>query len=455
MSLDINWVESLVNIGEALVVALVTSGLALFFTKKYFKQITFANKMKKYGFSTSVTTNDISSKEYKMIFEKATTIRIMYVSANSFFKNRERIRQITHALERGAEVKILLARKDNVFLKDIVNLEVEAGNRACNTRIDSETDHVHDILSKIQREVPGAKLEVRYYSTEYRLPMTIAEFSDKKSDYAMSWLNITLPPYKSSKKFLLRGREDFDFDHTDDGNLVLMMMKHFDSVWELSKRWEETAPIYWQKKYTEAVQNRRRAEESRRILIQASAQHPLKDGLYPDAEFEKRLRMAADLYKTYTNDAEQVKIYVPGSRHKTEKQEDHISLSDAGKTFLIQIGIPENDIYGDDMNTLYKGEYGVYNSADECYVSSQIYKNGGFDRLCCVCSPLQTVKNMLYFTENGVMPEIYAVPCAQQFHNPYVESAEILPDILHYDHSWQGESSFYGGQSRRERKPET
>ena len=54
------------------------SGLALFFTKKYFKQITFANKMKKYGFSTSVTTNDISSKEYKMIFEKATTIRIMY-----------------------------------------------------------------------------------------------------------------------------------------------------------------------------------------------------------------------------------------------------------------------------------------------------------------------------------------------------------------------------------------
>lgn len=58
MSLDINWVESLVNIGEALVVALVTSGLALFFTKKYFKQITFANKMKKYGFSTSVTTND-------------------------------------------------------------------------------------------------------------------------------------------------------------------------------------------------------------------------------------------------------------------------------------------------------------------------------------------------------------------------------------------------------------
>ena len=80
MSLDINWVESLVNIGEALVVALVTSGLALFFTKKYFKQITFANKMKKYGFSTSVTTNDISSKEYKMIFEKATTIRIMYVS---------------------------------------------------------------------------------------------------------------------------------------------------------------------------------------------------------------------------------------------------------------------------------------------------------------------------------------------------------------------------------------
>ena len=117
MIFNINWTESLINICEGLIIALITSGIAIFFTKKYFKQISFANKMKKYGFSTSVTTNDISSREYKMIFDKADYIRIMYVSANSFFKNRERIRQIEHALERGAKIKILLAKKDNIFLK--------------------------------------------------------------------------------------------------------------------------------------------------------------------------------------------------------------------------------------------------------------------------------------------------------------------------------------------------
>lgn len=453
MIFNINWTESLINICEGLIIALITSGIAIFFTKKYFKQISFANKMKKYGFSTSVTTNDISSREYKMIFDKADYIRIMYVSANSFFKNRERIRQIEHALERGAKIKILLARKDNVFLKDIVNLEVEAGNRTPGSNIDDETDNVHKILSIIQKKSFGSNLEVRYYSSEYRLPMTIAEFSDKNSDYALSWLNITLPPYKSGKKFLLRGREEFNFDHADDGNLVLMMIKHFDTVWDLSKQWEDTAPIYWQRKYNSSMQNRKSTEDCRRVLIQASAQHPLKKGLYPDTEFEKRLEKSAELYKKFKNDGKEVKIYVPGSRHKTECQEDLVSLSASGKDFLVQIGMPENDILGEEMNYLYKNHQGVYNSADECYVSSQIYKNGDFDKLCCVCSPLQALKDTLYFIENDIVPDIYTVTCENQFHNPYIESAVILPDILHYDHSWQSNDSFYGNKSRNERRP--
>lgn len=453
MNLNIDWIDALVNICVGLIVALITSGIAILFTKKYFKQISFANKMKKYGFSTTVTTNDISSREYKMIFEKADRIRIMYVSANGFFKNPERIRQIEHALERGAKVQVLLARKDNVFLNDIVNLEVEAGNRSPETNIDSETDNVHKILSGIQKKSFGSNLEVRYYSSEYRMPMTIAEFSGKDNDYALSWLNITLPPYKSGKKFLLRGREEFDFDHSDDGNLVLMMIKHFDSVWELSKQWEDTASVYWQEKYNFALQNIKSTEECQRVLIQASAQHPLKNGLFPGKEFEKRLKLAISLYRKLKDEGKQVSIYVPGSLHKTADEEDRISLSASGKAFLLQNGIPEIDILGDDENVLYKGDNGVYNSADECFVSSKIYKNGGFDRLYCVCSPLQAVKDTLFFIENGIVPQIYAVPYENQFHNPYVEAAQILPDILHYDHSWQTENSFYGNKSRKERKP--
>ena len=453
MHFNFDWTQSLVSICEGLIVALITSGIAILFTKKYFKQILFANKMKKYGFSTSVTTNDISSREYKMMFEKASSIRIMYVSANGFFKNPQHIRQIEQALARGTNIKILLARKNNVFLKDIVNLEVDSANRSPESSIDEETDRVHEILSKMQEKSFGANLEVRYYSSEYRLPMTIAEFPGKKSDYALSWLNITLPPYKSEKKFLLRGREEFDYDDADDGNLVLMMIKHFDSVWERSKCWEDTAPVYWQNKYEAAMQNMRPAADCHRILIQASAQHPLKEGRYPASEFEKRLRRAAALYAQSIGEGKEVKIYVPGSRHKTETQEDQVSLSQAGKTFLTQLGVPACDIFGDEMNEQYKKESGVYNSADECFVSAEIYKNGNFDKLYCVCSPLQALKDTLYFLENGIAPEILTVSDTKQFHNPYVESAEILPDILHYDHSWQGENSFYGKKSRKERRP--
>ncbi len=232
-----------------------------------------------------------------------------------------------------------------------------------------------------------------------------------------------------------------------------MIIKHFDSVWEQSKPWEETAPVYWQKKYSDALR-KNPGNEPKKILLQISAQHPLKNGVEPDEEFEGRLKTAIALYTRWAKEGKQVTLYVPGSRHKTENGEDNIPLSDAGKNFLLQQGIPPADILGEETNQLYKGTDGVYNSADECYVSSQIYKNGHYDRLCCICSPLQTVKNSLYFIENGVLPSIYAVPSEQPFHEPYEESAVILPEILYYDHSWQGKTSCYGNRSRKERRPE-
>lgn len=101
------------------------------------------------------------------------------------------------------------------------------------------------------------------------------------------------------------------------------------------------------------------------------------------------------------------------------------------------------------LNRRYKDKAEVYDSAGKCYVSSRIFKDGAFDTLYCVCGP--QVKNTLFFIENGIMPGIYAVPCGRQFHTPYFESAVVLLDVLHNDHSWQGNNSFFGNQSRWER----
>ena len=133
--------------------------------------------------------------------------------------------------------------------------------------------------------------------------------------------------------------------------------------------------------------------------------------------------------------------------------EDKISLSSAGKGYLTEKGIPASDIIADEANDRFKGSLGVYNSADECYVSSQLYKNGEFDRVCCVCSPIQTLKNTLFFCENGILPDVYGIPCDDQFHSPYYEASHVLPEILHYDHSWQGSDSENAKLSRKERMP--
>ena len=453
MFLEISVLESIVNICEGLIIAIITATVGYFFTKKYFSQIAFAKKMKNYGFLSSVTTNDIKDREYRRIFDEASLIRIIYVSGRGFFEDPEHIRGIKRALDRGAEVRILVARKDNVFLRDIVDLEVNSGIRKAGTNIDSETDEVHSKLSQILKDMPGSRLQVKYYSSEYRLPMIIAEFKDKKQDYALSWLYITLPPYKSQTKFLLRGQEDFDSDDIGEGNLVLMMIKHFDSVWESAKFWEESAPIYWDERYKEAKKNRVSSDQVKRILIQVSAQHPLRCGCLPNAEFTARLDFAIGLYNKYKEEGKQVKLYIPGSRHMDKGIEDKISLSSAGKGYLTEKGIPASDIIADEANDRFKGSLGVYNSADECYVSSQLYKNGEFDRVCCVCSPIQTLKNTLFFCENGILPDVYGIPCDDQFHSPYYEASHVLPEILHYDHSWQGSDSENAKLSRKERMP--
>lgn len=62
-------------------------------------------------------------------------------------------------------------------------------------------------------------------------------------------------------------------------------------------------------------------------------------------------------------------------------------------------GIPEENIFGEDMNYKYKGNLGVYNSADECYVASEIYKNGRYADLYSICSPNQMLRKQLFYTQ--------------------------------------------------------
>jgi hypothetical protein len=71
-------------------------------------------------------------------------------------------------------------------------------------------------------------MDIRFFSTEYRLPYVIAHYPDGSEK---AWLTMTLPPYKSTKSFVLRGRLDKDAVYSSEVNFVEMMETNFDTIW--------------------------------------------------------------------------------------------------------------------------------------------------------------------------------------------------------------------------------
>jgi len=192
---------------------------------------------------------------------------------------------------------------------------------------------------------------------------------------------------------------------------------------------------------------------SNKTLIEVAAQHPLVDGLYPNEEFAKRLDKAIELYNIELQNNREIEIYVPGSLHMYNGVADKISLSEAGKNYLIKKGISKEIIRGTDINNKYKGNFGCYNSADECYVAAQYFKDNDFGKLISVCSPAQMYRKTLFYIQFGVYPMNYSVPTENSFHNYIKEMFCEIPCVLLEDHTWQGLKSKHAVNMRKERNP--
>ncbi|MGB8507725.1 MAG: hypothetical protein WCD76_04925 [Pyrinomonadaceae bacterium] len=226
-----------------------------------------------------------------------------------------------------------------------------------------------------------------------------------------------------------------------------------------SRRWWEIGSeqdrVYWDGKYAAAIAFMESRQSISSILIEVAAQHPLIDGKYPNEEFSKRLLLAVKLYTQEIEAGNTVEIYVPGSVHMFEGKLDTLSLSKAGGDFLIQQGVPPHVIRGDDLNKKYKGEEGVYNSADECFVAAGHFKDGQFGHLYSVLSPVQLLRKTLHYLEFGVLPLNHTAPSLKMFHNYIGEIFEAIPYVLFADHSLQGADSIRSKELRRSRKPKT
>ena len=214
---------------------------------------------------------------------------------------------------------------------------------------------------------------------------------------------------------------------------------------------KEEAKEYWYEKQSLAQQTMVSRRGCHGILIECASK-VLEDGLHPDFEFRARLNRTIDLYHKLCQENEVVHIYVPGSLHKENGISDQCTLSTAGRRFLIERGIPDRIILGDRENEQYKGNEGVLNSADECFVASKIFHAGAYRELHCVCSPIQVTRKWFYYLEFGLVPLIHSVPVVNSDVMDIVtEQLRGTENVIFNDHNAQSHDSEVWINSRKER----
>lgn len=214
---------------------------------------------------------------------------------------------------------------------------------------------------------------------------------------------------------------------------------------------KEEAKEYWYEKQRLAQQAMEGHRECNGILIECASK-VLEDGLHPDSEFRARLDRTIELYHKLCQENEVVHIYVPGSLHKENGVSDQCTLSTAGRRYLIERGIPDVIILGDRENEQYKGNEGVLNSADECFVASRIFFDGKYRELHCVCSPIQVTRKWFYYLEFGLVPLIHSVPVVDSDVMDIVtEQLRGTENVIYNDHNAQSHDSEVWINSRRER----
>jgi hypothetical protein len=211
---------------------------------------------------------------------------------------------------------------------------------------------------------------------------------------------------------------------------------------------------FWESKYDAALRYMSRPERSlHRGLIEVASQHPLARGREPDDEFKARLHLSIQLFRQRVAAGDEVEIYVPGSRHREGLVVDEISLSQAGKEYLIRLGIPQTSIRGEDLNEKYRGEAGVYGSADECYVTASYYRDGNFGTLLSVLSPAQVMRKALHYVAFGVLPLLHTAPVLPMHHNFIDEAFDSIPRVLFDDAYLEPSESAWARELRNERRP--
>ena len=412
--------------------------------------------------NTSLPLAELCSKisDCKELFIAATTGANLINALSSEF--------IPSALAKGNTLTVLLPNRYSAYVSDVAEVEspdnAEAHRERFSREFDSVIYNLKNCLKRAQQISPDGcgEIYIGCSNNLIRQTITLAVWEDR----LWGWLSMTIPPKRT-----VDGTPSLEFSGgLDELSFGRLIYEHILAIRDFSVRKHmnyalsqhedfhdfalenEGAEAYWRELYQTAKLNSG-SRDGEKDLIEVAAQHPLKTNGQPGKEFAKRLDCAAELYRRLSREGREVKIYVPGSTHCYKGKADPCSLSASGVKYLLAAGIPEADLLGENENLLYKGDAGVYNTADECYVASRLFFDEEFSRLHCVCSANQIARKKLFYIAFGVIPFYHTVSTENMAHDDIFELFHSVPEIIAGDHTWQGADSVQGNRTRRERDP--
>ena len=405
--------------------------------------------------------------------KKAKKIKVLTTTGAGFFRKynvNDYVNNPLHcALKNGCEIEILLGNPSGALFCDVEYLEKR--NRGS---LNNEFSLVISELNNLALQADGEECgTIKVGNVDVSLRQTVILIYDES---IWGWATVTLPPARCNAQSLsleLKDVGSMSLIHKYENyfNAIWDKAKDNDEIWDLKVgakecfRYEgEFALTKWSEKQNEAKDNMIAAEStnSKCLLIECAAQHPLNSDGTPGDEFKTRLNRAIQIYKEYCEAGWRVNIYVPGSLHQIKNKQgayvvDPLPLCESGKNYLINNGVDARDILGQEANDRYKGNAGVYCSADECYVSSKLFLDGNYQRFMVICSPAQAMRKTLYYLLFSTMPIVYTeVPQTHHiatFHNYVYEAIKSIPAIIESMDDMQGENCYEAIKMRKDRNP--
>jgi hypothetical protein len=188
----------------------------------------------KYGLLDVFSQKDNTQKSNKKLSKKirnAKKIDILYTTGAGFF-GAFKTEFISALKENGADIRVLIGAKNQLFLKDVSDIE----GRPPVDDINLEVEKVIGTIAEIRKAagVDDTRIKLEHFSTEFRTSMILIDSGEKK------WgkLTLTLPPLKAadSISFYIGGGK-LSYNKNSD-NIYEQCKDHFNKLWDyiLEKR---------------------------------------------------------------------------------------------------------------------------------------------------------------------------------------------------------------------------